>query len=158
MKAALAQQLASRLAAGEIDPAQFKAAAGGDLSAIPRRQVSAIAPEQQIASLQGDVERFGQKDAATFGFDPVEDDVSRIISQRDQVAQALKAQRPQLSPEQAMEGANFYIEESLKKNGTDQRWGTEWIAKLRQALRGGGAQLAPQRTMADIDSFQGGGL
>lgn len=159
MKAALAQQLASRLAAGEIDPAQFKAAAGGDLSAIPRRQVSAIAPEQQIASLQGDVERFGQKDAATFGFDPVEDDVNRIITQRDQVAQALKAQRPQLSPEQALEGANYYIEESLKKNGTDQRWGTEWIAKLRERLRGGGQPAAaPQRTMADVDSFQGGGL
>lgn len=154
LKAALAQ----RFAAGELDAGQFKAAASGDYSGLPRKQVSAIAPEQQIAGLQGDVERFGQKDAATFGFDPVEDDVTRIISQRDQVAQALKAQRPQLSPEQAMEGANFYIEESLKKNGTDQRWGTEWIAKLRQALRSGGAPAAPQRTMADVDSFQGGGL
>lgn len=136
LKQTLAQTLAQRLASGEINPAQFKAAAGGDLSAIPQKQTSAIAPEQQISALENRVANFGERDAATFGFDPTDTDVADIIRQRDQVAQALKSQRPQLSPEQAMEGANWIIEQKLLPN--QDRWGTEWIAKLRQALRGGG--------------------
>lgn len=139
VRAATLQALASRLAAGEIDPQQFQAAAGGDFSGMPKKQVTAISPEMQIQSLQGDVQRFGERDAATIGFDPTEDDVSRIISQRDQVAQALRAQNPRLDPAQAIEGANFYIEEKLKPNA--DRWGTEWIAKLRQALRSGGGNM-----------------
>ncbi len=131
----VAQALAQRLAAGEIDAQQFQAGIKGDYSSMPRKQVTAIPAEQQIASLQGDVQRFGERDAATIGFDPTDDDVSRIISQRDQVAQALRAQNPRLDPAQAIEGANFYIEEKLKPNA--DRWGTEWIAKLRQALRSG---------------------
>lgn len=136
LKQTLAQTLAQRLASGEINPAQFKAAVGGDLSVIPQKQTSAIAPEQQISALENRVANFGERDAATFGFDPTDADVSDIIRQRDQVAQALKSQRPQLSPEQALEGANWIIEQKLLPN--QDRWGTEWIAKLRQALRGGG--------------------
>ncbi len=132
----LKAELAKRFAAGELDPQQYKSAVGGDLTALPRKEVTAISPEQQIASLQGDVERFGQQDAATFGFDPTEEDVQRLIKQRDQAAQALRAQNPRLSPEKAMEGANYYIEESLKKGGTDKRWGTEWIKRLREAMSG----------------------
>ena len=151
MKQALNQALAQRLASGELDPAQFKAAAGGDYSAIPRKEVTAVGAEQQLSSLQGDVERFGQQDAATFGFDPVDEDVARIVAQRDQAAKALKAQNPRLSDAQAIEGANFYVEESLKKGGTDKRWGTEWIVKLREALRG---QSAPARTGVMAGSAQ----
>lgn len=165
LKSALAQQLATRLASGEIDPAQFKAAVGGDLSAIPRKQVSAIAPEQQVSALEQRVAGFGEKDAATFGFDPTDNDVMDIVRQRDQVAQALKSQRPQLSPEQAMEGANWIIEQKLLPN--QDRMGTEWIAKLRQALRGGqmnatqgspaaGALLNARAPMGN-DSFMGAG-
>lgn len=131
----LQQALAQRFAAGELDPAQFKAAAGGDLSAVPRKQVSAVGADQQVAALESDAQRFGERDAATFGFDPTDEDVGSLVRQRDQVAQALKAKQPQLSIEQAMEGANFYIEQKLKNN--DTRWGTEWIPKLRAALRSG---------------------
>lgn len=138
----VAQALAQRLASGEINPQQFQAGVKGDYSGIPQKQVTAISPEMQVQSLQSDVERFGQQDAATFGFDPTEEDVARLVQQRDQAAQALRAQNPRLSPEQAMEGANFYVEESLKKGGTDKRWGTEWIARLRAALRGG-TSVAP---------------
>lgn len=131
--------LAQRLSSGEIDPQQFQAAARGDYSGVPKKQVTAISPEMQLQSLQSDVQRFGERDAATFGFDPTDEDVSRIIAQRDQAAQALRAQNPRLSPEQAIEGANFYIEEKLRPNA--DRWGTEWIAKLRQALRSGGGSM-----------------
>lgn len=145
LRSALAQTLTQKLAAGEIDPAQFKSAIGGDLSVIPRKQVSAITPEQQIASLESRVSDFGERDAATIGFDPTEGDVSDIIRQRDQVAKALKSQRPQLSDQEAMEGANFFIEERLRPN--QNRWGTEWIAKLRQALRGGGMPQQSRGTL-----------
>lgn len=138
-EAPLRQALASKLASGEISEQQYRSALSGDYSAMPKKQVTAISPEMQIQSLQGDVQRFGERDAATIGFDPTEDDVSRIISQRDQVAQALRAQNPRLDPAQAIEGANFYIEEKLKPNA--DRWGTEWIAKLRQALRSGGGSM-----------------
>lgn len=133
----VAQALAQRLAAGEIDPQQFQAGVKGDYSGIPKKQVTAISPEMQIQSLQSDADRFGQRDAATFGFDPGEEDVARIVAQRDQVAQALRSQNPRLSPEQAVEGANFHIEERLRPNA--DRWGTGWIARLREALRSGGA-------------------
>lgn len=147
------QALAQRLASGEINPQQFQAGVKGDYSGIPQKQVTAIAPEQQLQSLQSDVERFGQQDAATFGFDPTEEDVVRLVRQRDQAAQALRAQNPRLSPEQAMEGANFYVEESLKKGGTDKRWGTEWIARLREALRGQAAAPARTGAMAGTGNF-----
>lgn len=160
VRSTIMQALAQRLAAGEIDPAQFKAGAAGDFSSMPRKQISAISPEQQIAALEGRVSEFGERDAATIGFDPTDTDVQDIIRQRDQVAQALKSQRPQLSPEQAMEGATWIIEQRLLPN--QNRWGTEWIAKLRQALRGGSV---PARTGAmagsvmppDGGSFMGSG-
>lgn len=165
LRSALGQALAQRLAAGEITPAQFKSAAGGDLSALPQRQVSAISPEQQVSALESRVADFGERDAATFGFDPTDTDVADIVRQRDQVAQALKSQRPQLSPDQALEGANWIIEQKLLPN--QNRWGTEWIAKLRQALRGGGAMPAamPARSGAvmggaspvDNTSYMGAG-
>jgi hypothetical protein len=150
--------LADKLASGEMNPEEFSAAARGDFSAIPKRTFSAISPEQQIAAMQGDVERFGQKDAQSIGFDPVEEDVQRIVSQRDQAAKALKSQNPRLSDAQAIEGANFYIEQSLKKDGTDQRWGTEWITRLREALRGSAspaAPAAPRSTGLDMGEWQG---
>lgn len=144
----------SQVASGALDPVEaLTALRSGDPSAIRRREVTAIAPEQQLQSLQSDVERFGQQDAATFGFDPTEEDVVRLVRQRDQAAQALRAQNPRLSPEQALEGANFYVEESLKKGGTDKRWGTEWIARLREALRGQAAAPARTGAMAGTGNF-----
>lgn len=156
MRQATNQILQKKLADGEIDIPQFKAARSGDFSGIPKRSVSAISPEQQIAALQGDVEQFGQKDAATFGFDPVEEDVQRLVAQRDLAAKALKSQNPRLSDEEALNGANFYIEQSLKKNGTDQRWGTGWIARLREALAGKGNAAPVERdTGLNMGEWQG---
>ncbi len=161
----VAQALAQRLASGDINPQQFQAGVKGDYSGIPQKQISAISPEQQVGALESRVSQFGEKDAATIGFDPTEADVQDIVRQRDQVAQALKSQRPQLSPEQALEGANWIVEQKLLPN--QDRWGTEWIAKLRQALRGGAstAQAAPARTGAfagtaapmSNESFMGSG-
>ena len=152
VRAATLQALSQRLASGELDPGQFSAAAKGDYSAIPKRQVTAIAPEQQIAALEGTAQRFGERDAATFGFDPTEEDVGSIIRQRDQVAQALKSQRPQLSDEQAKEGANFYIEQKIAPNA--ERWGTGWIQRLREALRGGTPAAQPSQPAAGMDMGQ----
>ncbi len=157
----------SQVAAGTVDPVDAMAALkSGNYGGMPRKQVSAIAPEQQVSALESRVSGFGEKDAATFGFDPTENDVQDIVRQRDQVAQALKSQRPQLSPEQAMEGANWIIEQRLLPN--QDRWGTEWIGRLRQALRSGAApaaQAAPARTGGltgpaapmSNDSFMGAG-
>lgn len=151
----LKNELAKRFASGDLDPQQYKAAVTGDLSVVPRKEATAISPEQQIASLQSDVERFGQQDSATFGFDPTEEDVQRLIKQRDQAAQALRAQNPRLSPEKALEGANYYIEESLKKGGTDKRWGTEWIKRLREAMAGGGAMPSGPNAVGRFQGMSG---
>lgn len=139
MKQALNQALAARLASGELDPAQFKAAAGGDLSAIPQKQASSISPEMQMQALQEEVGRFGSKDAATFGLDPGDEDITRILAQRDAVAKSIRMQNPRISPEQATQDANFRIEQGLRPFA--DRWGTGWVQKLRQVM--GGAQGGP---------------
>ena len=134
MKRELNRVLAAKLANGEIDPAQFQAARGGDYSGLPRKEVSSVSPEMQSQALQQDVERFGAKDASTFGFDPGDEDIARILAQRDQVAKAIRMQNPRISPEQATQDANFRIEQGLRPYA--DRWGTGWVAKLREVMAG----------------------
>ena len=130
----VAQAMAAKLASGEIDPQQFQAAIKGDYSGIPVKQASSVTADQQLQALDSSIDTFGSKDAATFGNDPGEEDVARIIAERDRAAQAIRAQNPRISPEQAVQDANFRIEQRLKPYA--DRWGTEWVARLREVMSG----------------------
>ena len=135
--------IASRMA--NADESDLGALAGayqsGDLSQIPKTPKQAIDPAMLQEAVGAAAQRFGEKDAASIGFDPTETDVADVIRQRDQLAQSLKIQRRGISDEQAKEAANFVIEQKLLPNA--DRWGTGWIQRLREALRGQ-SQAAPQ--------------
>jgi hypothetical protein len=135
VRAAVLQGLSQRLASGEIDPQQFQAAAKGDYSSLPVKQASSITTDQTLQALDSSVDRFGSKDAATIGLDPGDKDIADLIAERDQAAKAIRMQNPRITPEQATQDANFRIEQRLKPYA--DRWGTGWIAKLREVMRGG---------------------
>jgi hypothetical protein len=164
-----AQEMVRKIIASRMvnaDDSDLGALAGayqsGDLSQVPKRPVQAIDPAMLQEAVGQAARRFGEKDAASIGFDPTETDVADVVRQRDQLAQALKIQRRGISDEQAKEAANFQIEQQLLPNA--DRWGTEWIQRLREALRSGGMMpsaqpAAPARAAAPLggDSFMGAG-
>lgn len=106
----------------------------GNLGAIPQKAQETIPLEMVGKSLSETSKSFGERDAATIGWDPTEDDVSGIVKKRDQYAQAVRARNPRLTPEQAVEQANYIVESEIAPNAG--RMGVEWIARLKQALRG----------------------
>lgn len=158
-----AQEMARKIIAARMasaDPTDLgalgQAYQTGDLSKIPVQQKAAIDPAMLQEAIQSQVRSFGEKDAATIGFDPTENDVQDIIRRRDQLAQVYQSQM-RLPPDAAKERANFIIEEQVRPNA--DRWGTEWIARLKEALRGTSTpEPAQMRSPDNIDPFQGGGL
>ena len=148
-----AQEMARKIIAARManaDPSDLgalgQAYGAGDLSKIPTQPKQAIDPSMLQEAVTNAARKFGEKDAATFGFDPTETDVQDILNQRDRLAQAVQIQR-RLQPEQAKEYANFVIEQQFS-GGLSDRWGTEWIQRLREALRSGsGPAVAPGSPM-----------
>lgn len=138
--AAFARQIiAQRMA--NADPADLgalgEAYKTGNLAGIPSTPKQAIDPAMLQEAVTNAARRFGEKDAATFGSDPTENDVADILRQRDRLAESVRIQK-RVSPEEAQKYANFVIEQQFA-GGLEDRWGTGWIQRLKEALRGGPA-------------------
>lgn len=106
------------------DAANLPASFGPTPQAIGLEDVKSMAKDRAL--------KFGERDAATFGFNPEQSDVDDLVQQRDDLAKAIKASQPRISDQDARSAANKYLDEELNKNAN--RWGTGWIKTARQAL------------------------
>lgn len=126
----------SQVASGALDPVEaLTALRSGDPSAIRRREVTALAPEQLGEDLRSKSKGFLTRDTSSVGLDPGESQDEEIVALRDKYFRALKIEQPRLSDEQALEAANYLAERELTAEGVG--WGSRDASdRLLRRLRG----------------------
>lgn len=107
--------------------------AAGFGQAFKPKPVTAGDPAEIFARGKAKARAFGEQDASTFGWDPTQQDVQGLVAQRDQMAQAILAQKPGVTPEAAKAEATAMLEAELDPNANDINAG--WIPEARTALR-----------------------
>jgi hypothetical protein len=91
--------------------------------------------------LGADTAQFANQDNKLIGFDPDESQVQAIVKKRDALAQAYQAKIRGLTPQQAIEKANFVIGEQLRP--FTNNWGMDMVKRLQAALGGQSETPAP---------------
>lgn len=125
-----------------------------DLGSIPKPQIAAIDPAQLEQSLAGETSQFANQDNKLIGFDPGEEQVQSIVRKRDDLARAYQAKIRGLTPAQALEKANFTINEQLRPFASNL--GMDMVRRLQSALQGTAAPAAdPYSGGMNMSEFPG---
>ena len=116
------QQLAD---AGDMAGANALAATAG--VAVPKQKFGD--PNMELSELKAQTQAFGAKDAATFGWDPDQQDVARLDAKANRAIELL-VRDYRMPPEEARRIVNQAIQESTA--GSAGSIGTGWIDALLQ--------------------------
>lgn len=135
-------RLRERAAEKYADEGDFETAetilSGGDLPSKPKQPT--IPSATALTTLEAGLNDFGAADTAMFGWDPTDEDISRILKNAMAADEALALER-NISVEEARKIVDMLIEDRLANSARALKGG--WSVKLRNVLRNRGQMANP---------------